>query len=208
MIDSPRLLFVLLIALLGVGAGCSSAGEGAEPEKPRAEAKEYPEPITPKAYGENEAAESGQPRAGGRAYYGGYHERFGLGASFDADGWEEGEIKAASFIHAAGVYFHFDSAALSADAKAVLRQKAERLKAFPQLSVLIAGHSDERGSDEYNLALGEKRAKAAYAYMVGLGVPAAQLDTISYGKRYPVAGGTGEKSWSQNRRDEFMVFKP
>lgn len=200
MFNGPRLLLVLLIALLGVSAGCSASADNAGPDA-GVEAKERPRAVTPKAYGENEAA--GPP-----AYYGGYYDRFGLGASFDPSGWESAELEAASFIHGAKVYFYFDSAALTADAKAVLQQKAARLKDFPQLSLLIAGHSDERGSDDYNLRLGERRAKAACDYLIGLGVPAAQLGTVSYGKHYPAATGSNEKSWSENRRDEFMVFKP
>lgn len=194
MINSPRLPIILLFALLSaVSAGCSASAGPAE--------REYREAVTPKAYIDDNSVD-------GPAYYGDYRQRYGLGSGFDPSGWSEAEIQAASYIHGPKIYFHFDSAALSDEAKAVLRQKAARIKAFPQLHILIAGHSDERGSDAYNLRLGERRAQAARDYLIGQGVPAAQLGTVSYGKRFPAAPGNGERSWSQNRRDEFMVSKP
>lgn len=205
MINSPRLLIILLSALLIVSAGCSASASDPGSGSP-AEAREYARPVTPKAYIDDYGTDEKAPRAS--AYYGGYHERYGLGAGFDASGWSPDEIRAASFIHASNIYFHFDSFALTGDAKEVLRQKAARMKAFPQLHALVAGHSDERGSDDYNLRLGERRAKAVRDYLVSLGVPASQLETVSFGKRFPVSLGSDEKAWSQNRRDEFMVSKP
>ena len=208
MIYSPRLLIILLLALLTVSAGCSasSAGNSGPGSGSPAEAKEYAGAITPKAYIDDTGADAKMPREA--AYYGGYHERQGLGSRLDATRWSQGELEAASFIHSAKIYFHFDSATLTADAKDVLRQKAARMKAFPQLHVLVAGHSDERGSDDYNMRLGARRAKAAYDYLISQGVPAARLESTSFGKRFPVASGNDEKSWSLNRRDEFMVSKP
>ena len=202
MINSPRLPLILLIALLTVSAGCSASSDNA-----RVEAKEYPA-VTPKPYLDDDSAERTAPRGWeDAAYYGAYHERYGLGTSFDASGWSSDELKAASFIHASNIYFHFDSATLTGDAKEVLRQKAARMKAYPHLHALIAGHSDERGSDDYNMRLGERRAKAAYDYLVSLGVPAGQLGTVSFGKRFPISLGNDDSAWSQNRRDEFMISK-
>lgn len=203
MINSPRLPLILLIALLTVGAGCSSdPSPGAE-----VDSKNYPA-ITPKPYMDDDSAQNTAQRAPqGPAYYGPYHERYGLGTSFDASGWSAEELKAASFIHGSNIYFHFDSAELTKSAKEVLGQKAARIKAYPNLHTLIAGHSDERGSDDYNMRLGERRAKAAYDYLVSLGVPAQQLGTVSFGKRFPMSLGNDDSAWSQNRRDEFMVSK-
>lgn len=192
---------ILVLSLLTISAGCSASN----PEP--LDAQHRYGPVTPKAYIDDNSAEPAARRTG-EAYYGGYYEKRGLGVQFDASGWTADELKAASFIHASNIYFHFDSAALTSDAKTVLGQKASRLKAFPQLCILIGGHSDERGSEDYNQRLGERRAKAAYDYLVSLGVSARQLNTKSFGKKYPFAIGNDESSWSQNRRDEFLVSKP
>lgn len=203
--NSPRLLAILALAILMVSAGCSAS---CPPGQARLTGQERQYPITPKPYIDDKPPlEGGRPVSGSDSYYGGYYER-GVGTRFDASRWSPDELKAASFIHASNIYFHFDSSALTQDARAVLSQKAARIKAFPQLHVVIGGHSDERGSDEYNMRLGERRAKAAYNYLIQLGVPSRQLATQSFGKRFPVATGGGETSWSQNRRDEFLVSKP
>ena len=81
------------------------------------------------------------------------------------------------------------------------------MKQYPQLRVVIEGHCDERGTEEYNLALGERRARAAYEFMINLGVPASQMEMVSFGKLHPRVMGGGESSWAQNRRDEFKVTK-
>ncbi|MGN1038724.1 MAG: peptidoglycan-associated lipoprotein Pal [Mailhella sp.] len=103
------------------------------------------------------------------------------------------------------VYFDFDKYDIKAEYRSMLQQKAELMKQYPSIRVRIEGNCDERGTQEYNLALGERRARAAYEYMIRLGVPAAQLDVISYGKERPAVEGTGEAVWSKNRRDEFNV---
>ncbi|MCM2357578.1 MAG: peptidoglycan-associated lipoprotein Pal [Geobacteraceae bacterium] len=106
------------------------------------------------------------------------------------------------------VYFDFDSFALSQAARDTLAKNADYLrKKNPAAKVQIEGHCDERGSDEYNLALGEKRAKAALNYLVTLGVPAAQLSFISYGEEKPADPGHDEAAWAKNRRAEFIVTK-
>lgn len=106
------------------------------------------------------------------------------------------------------VYFDFDSYVLSAAARDTLnKNSAYLLKKNPTAKVQIEGHCDERGSDEYNLALGEKRAKAALNYLITLGVPASRLSFISYGKEKPSDPGHDEAAWAKNRRDEFVVIK-
>lgn len=104
------------------------------------------------------------------------------------------------------VYFNFDSSKLSDAARAALAKNADLLKKTPS-KVRIEGNCDERGSDEYNLALGEKRAKEAADYLITMGIPAQQITTISYGKEKPVAPGHDEASWAKNRRDDFVVIK-
>ena len=98
------------------------------------------------------------------------------------------------------VLFDFDSASLSDAAQATLNRQAAFMQASPTLRVVIGGHADERGTREYNLALGERRAAATRDYLVAKGVNAARVRIISYGKERPVALGHEESSWSQNRR--------
>jgi len=103
------------------------------------------------------------------------------------------------------IYFEFDQYVLTGDAQDTLYANAQLLKAAPSLKVMVEGHCDERGSDEYNLALGEKRALATKNYLVSLGVAPEQLSTISYGEEVPLAMGGGEEAWAKNRRAEFTL---
>jgi peptidoglycan-associated lipoprotein len=101
------------------------------------------------------------------------------------------------------IYFDYDSAQLAAEASATLQKVADYLEKHPGSTVTVSGHTDERGTTEYNLALGDQRAKAAHDYLVRLGVDPSRVKTISYGKERPAAQGHGEEAWSKNRRDEF-----
>jgi peptidoglycan-associated lipoprotein len=103
------------------------------------------------------------------------------------------------------VYFAFDSFDLRPDARATLKTNADWLKANPSTRVEIEGHTDERGTSEYNLALGAKRAQAAKDYLVSLGIPADRLSTISYGEELPVCKDQSEDCWQKNRRDRFVI---
>jgi peptidoglycan-associated lipoprotein len=103
------------------------------------------------------------------------------------------------------VYFDFDSYTLSGAARATMVKNAELLKSSPAASIRIAGNCDERGSDEYNLALGERRAKSAMQYLTSMGIPSQRLSVVSYGKEKPAVSGHDESAWSKNRRDEFLV---
>jgi peptidoglycan-associated lipoprotein len=98
------------------------------------------------------------------------------------------------------VYFGYDSSALSDDAKAVLTAQANYLKNNSSTNVVVEGHCDERGTREYNIALGERRANATKQFLVGAGVDSSRITTISYGKERPVASGSDEASWALNRR--------
>ena len=98
------------------------------------------------------------------------------------------------------VFFDFDKFDLKPPARATLERQAAWLKQYPQNTVTVEGHCDERGTREYNLALGERRANAAKNYLVSLGIAASRVKTISYGKERPVALGSNEAAWSQNRR--------
>jgi peptidoglycan-associated lipoprotein len=103
------------------------------------------------------------------------------------------------------VNFQFDQYGLTDDAKATLDELGQALKANPQFAVTIEGHADERGTVEYNIALGEQRAQAAKAYLVALGVDASRVDTISHGEQQPVDAGHDELAWAINRRAHFLV---
>lgn len=106
------------------------------------------------------------------------------------------------------VYFDYDKADLSQEARGIIAKNAETiLKSFATAKVQIEGHCDERGSAEYNLALGENRAKSVQKYLTTLGVKAENLSIISYGKEKPAATGSGEDSWAKNRRAEFMLTR-
>ena len=103
------------------------------------------------------------------------------------------------------ILYAYDSSALSPQAQDILRKKAGFLKANPNVKVTIEGHTDERGTNEYNLALGEARAKSAKSFLVDLGIPAARMATISYGEERPLAKGHTEADYAQNRRAHFVI---
>lgn len=102
------------------------------------------------------------------------------------------------------IFFDFDRSDLKPEARETLQRKAEALRQFPEIQVRIEGHADERGTVEYNLALGERRAEAARQYLIDLGIDPDRMTTISYGEERPLVEGQNEAAWSQNRRDEFI----
>lgn len=104
------------------------------------------------------------------------------------------------------VFFEYDSAELRPDARTTLDALASQMQKQPRCRFVIEGHCDERGTREYNLALGEKRASVVMSYLAALGVDATRMQTMSYGKERPAAIGTGEAIWAQNRR-AVLVFK-
>ncbi len=118
--------------------------------------------------------------------------------------------KAAAFKKAADaalltIHFDFDKSEIKEKDRAILQGIADFMKAFPVAKVEVEGHCDERGTNEYNLALGNKRAAAALAYLKTLGVDEARFTTISYGKEKPICAEAKEGCWSQNRRGEFKL---
>ena len=104
------------------------------------------------------------------------------------------------------VYFDFNKYDIKAEYRDMLQGMADTLKQYPSIVVLIAGNCDERGTEEYNQALGERRAQAVYDYMIRLGVPAEQLDIISFGEDRPAVKGSNEEAWAKNRRDNFTIM--
>lgn len=105
------------------------------------------------------------------------------------------------------IYFDYDRAVVRDDARNILDGNSSWMKKFRTAKVLVEGHCDERGTEEYNLALGEKRAKAAQDYLLSTGVPADRLKIISYGKSQPLNPGHDESAWQMNRRAQFLVIE-
>jgi peptidoglycan-associated lipoprotein len=103
------------------------------------------------------------------------------------------------------VYFDYDSSQVRASDRAAIEAVAGYLRQRAQSGLIVEGHCDERGSNEYNLALGERRALAVRAYLVGLGIDGGRIQTKSYGEEKPAAMGHDESAWSQNRRAEFVL---
>jgi peptidoglycan-associated lipoprotein len=115
---------------------------------------------------------------------------------------ESGAMTRERFVNE-DIFFEFDSSALTPEAEEILRAKAEWLKAHPDLSVLIEGHCDSRGTNEYNIALGERRAESVRNYMMSLGIGGERMRTLSYGEERPLAIGEDEAAWAKNRRAHF-----
>ena len=103
------------------------------------------------------------------------------------------------------IYFEFDSAVLLPQAQNTLRQKAEFLRMNPGYYLVVEGHCDERGTNAYNLALGERRALSARSFLADLGVEETRIETISYGEERPLDAYSGEEAWAKNRRAQFLL---
>ena len=104
------------------------------------------------------------------------------------------------------IHFDYDKYFIRSDAKPVLEENATWLKKFSSARLLIEGHCDERGTEEYNLALGEKRAKSTLDYLISLGVSPDRMEIISYGKSQPLDPGHNEVAWQKNRRSQFTII--
>lgn len=115
-----------------------------------------------------------------------------------------GEVRG---FEAEAVYFDFDKSDLKPAARATLEKKAGWLRTNSQYKLRIEGHCDERGTVEYNLALGERRAKSAQKYLTALGISADRISTISYGEERPADPGHNETAWAKNRRDDFKLSR-
>src|SRR6187455_2041000 len=103
------------------------------------------------------------------------------------------------------LFFELDSSDVSSDGQQVLQANAAVLKKYPGMQITIEGHCDERGTPEYNLSLGERRALAARNYLVSLGIPADKIKTVSYGKEFPFDAGHDDAAWQKNRRAHFVI---
>ncbi len=117
----------------------------------------------------------------------------------------EAERRRVLSILAERVHFDFDKSDIRPDAEAVLQRKVTVLREYPDIKLRIEGHADERGSNEYNLALGQRRAEAVRRYLLSYGLDASRFTTISYGEERPLVAAHNEEAWAQNRRAEFVV---
>jgi peptidoglycan-associated lipoprotein len=141
---------------------------------------------------------------------GGADRTSGKGIDTDRDDGEGGStttVKADdgdSMPQLAAIYFEFDSSTLSEAARDELERLAAWLTKHPKARITIEGHTDDRGTDEYNIALGDRRARVIQQYLARLGVEPARLATISYGEERPAASGSDEEAWAQNRRGELV----
>jgi peptidoglycan-associated lipoprotein len=156
-------------------------------------------PPPPKWTSENPSASAGKPATTAKSAV----SKADTGAKGSLDALRSGEAAAGGPLK--DVNFAFDSAALSESARETLRANADWLKANPAARVQIEGHCDERGTAEYNMALGAKRAQAAMDYLATLGIAANRLSTISYGEEIPMCKENNESCWAKNRRARFVV---
>jgi peptidoglycan-associated lipoprotein len=177
---------ILTSGLLGVLVACASPMNPPPPkwtvENPNATSR-----SAPKAAPQTSMRES-QPDAGA--------------SSLDA-------LRSGASTAAAGplrdVFFAFDRAELSEEARAVLKENTGWLNAHAAARIQIEGHCDERGAEDYNMALGAKRARATMDYLATLGIPASRMTTISYGEEVPACNEHSEECWSKNRRARFVI---
>lgn len=125
---------------------------------------------------------------------------------FKQEGTEAGKaLPAGTALDLPRVYFEFDKATLTAEGREIVKKNAAALQANAKAKVVVEGHCDERGSTEYNMALGERRAQSIKAYLLQLGVTPNRVSTISYGEERPLDPAHSEAAWAKNRRGEFVV---
>jgi peptidoglycan-associated lipoprotein len=193
---------VSLLFVIGLGAAVVAAGCG----------KKTPETVAPVANADSAAAERARQdsidAARAAADRQAQEERDRLAAQRAADS-AAAAARAGDEVRnmvAAMIHFDLDKSNIRPDDAGTLDQKVAILQANPDLRIRIGGHCDERGSDEYNLALGNRRAQAAKQYLVSHGIDASRIETQSWGEERPLVDGHDEGAWSQNRRDEFEII--
>ena len=190
---TPRLA---LLALLAVTAAC---GAKPAPEQPLPQTPTTPAVNADSARAAQEAAERARRTADSLAAAQ-RDSAARAAAAATAAARAEAERLFANQIH-----FDYDKFDIRADDQGILDWKARLLQANPAMNIRISGHADERGSDEYNLALGNRRAAAAKRYLVNKGIAESRISTDSYGEERPLDPGSTEEAWARNRRDEFVI---
>ncbi|HJU83259.1 MAG TPA: peptidoglycan-associated lipoprotein Pal [Holophagaceae bacterium] len=176
-----------------LGVACSKPAPAPEPPKP----VEQPKTDDDAAKRAAEEAEAARRKAEEEARKKREAEEARLRAAHDEYNAAKSALK--------NIHFDFDKSDIKENDRATLQGIADFMKKFADVKIQIAGHCDERGTNEYNLALGNRRTASALAYLKSLGVDEARISTISYGKERPLCTESNEACWSQNRRDEFSV---
>jgi peptidoglycan-associated lipoprotein len=191
-----RLLIIALAALLVAGllivAGCSTKKTITQPvPQPEPQAQPEKKPVEP---AKAEASRQIPPRET-------ITETESKGAKQAGTGQKMEELSA----KIQDIRFDFDKYDVREDAKPILKELAALLSANKTSKVIIEGHCDDRGTNEYNLALGDKRANSARSYLVSLGIPSSRTETVSYGEEKPLCKEENEECWTQNRRAHFVL---
>ena len=189
-------LIVLAVVAAMVAAACG--GGNPEPEAPAPEPAAGPDTAAERMAREAAAAEEERRQREEAERIQRQREADSLAAL--ARSGEEVRAMLATMVH-----FDYDRAEIRPDDAASLDAKVSILQANPNLRIRVHGHCDERGSDEYNLALGNRRAAAVKAYLVNRGIDGSRIETQSWGEERPIAQGMSEDAWSQNRRAEFEI---
>ncbi len=187
------------LILMGLGVTLLACGKSPEPQTPAPQANADSIAAAERARADSAAADAAR-REQEEA------ERIARQRAVDSSASVAAAAAEVRNMLAAMVHFDFDKANIRGDDAATLDQKVAILNANPDLRIRISGHCDERGSDEYNLALGNRRATASKQYLVSHGVDASRVETASFGEERPMAMGQDEDSWAQNRRGEFEIL--
>jgi peptidoglycan-associated lipoprotein len=187
---------VSLLFVIGLGAAVVTAGCPGNPPP------EQPAPQQPNADSAAEADRLREEEARRREEA----ERAARARAADSLAAIGRTTEAVRTMLAAMIHFDYDKANIRSDDAGTLDEKVAILQANPNLRIRIHGHCDERGSDEYNLALGNRRAQSAKQYLVSHGIDGGRIDTQSWGEERPLVDGHDESAWSQNRRDEFEII--
>jgi len=192
--DSVKPLLILAAALLiTAGVACRKPAAAPQAQAPNVPA-EAPRPA--QAAQTTQAGDADKQR----------QEAEAAEATRKAAAAAEAACREAAVAALKDIHFDFDDSAIKESEKPILQRVADFMKKYPKAMVAIEGDCDERGTVEYNLALGERRARAALDYLTALGVPAAQLSTTSFGKEKPLCTEHVESCWSRNRRDHFALM--
>ena len=191
-----RLTIPVVIATLAMG-GLTACGGNPEPEGPTPEEQARQDSI--------EAARRAQARADSIAEAR-RAEEARRQAELERQREIERETAAARDILQQRIHFPFDQATITSEAEQVLMEKVAVLRANPNVRIRVAGHADERGSIEYNLALSQRRAEAAKDFLAGYGIPSGRIETVGFGEDRPLVNASNERAWAQNRRDEFTII--
>lgn len=192
------------LALLALLAATAACGAKPAPEQPLPQTQ----PTTPavnadSARAAQEAADRARRTADSLAAA--QRDSLARAAAAAANAATAAARAEAERIFADQIHFDYDKFDIRADDQAILDWKARLLLANPAMNIRISGHADERGSDEYNLALGNRRAAAAKRYLVNKGIAESRISTDSYGEERPLDTGSTEEAWTRNRRDEFVI---